>query len=251
MNYIDEKDMSSFVKVDTSSWKTVNEDVFVRFINQKYLSKYSPDIVYKKFLDLAMCVAVQEKKDDVFRSHLLTNADIENYGVELDIVFDAALNNTEHSRSKRILTPAEHICMNNPAYPLLGKIQGKAAVGDGGGYPLGFIGGNDNKDNILMIADKRHGFGSSYMSSHKVLEDVYARFENKNFYIVPISTFCLMCIKSSFATQDGSKPTFEAEDDIMDMLEDMNDKNENWKNILSYKIYYYFGDDSKSLFLIK
>lgn len=253
MEYIDEKDMSSFVKVNTSSWETVNEDVFVRFINLKYLNKYSSDIVHRKFLDLAMCASVQEKKEDKFRSHMLTQSDLERYGIDINTVFAAAMRNTENARSLRILTPAEHMCMNHPAYPLMGKIEARCMVGAGGAQniPLGVIGGTDENDNILILADKRFGYGSSYIASHKVLEDVYKKFDNKNFYVVPTNAFYVMCIKASFVTQDGSKPLREAEDDLMDMLESMNDKCKSWKDILSYKIYYYFGDDSKALFLIK
>ena len=243
--------MSSFVKVNTSSWETVNEDVFIRFINQKYLDKYSVDIVHKEFLDLAMCISVQEKKEDSFRSHMLTHDDLENYGIDADTAFASALYNTDNARSLRILTPSQHMCISHPAYPLLGKIEGKTAVGLENGSALGVIGGHDDKDNILMIADKRYGYGSSYISSHRVLEEVFNRFEQNNFYIVPMNTFHVMCIKSSFANQNGVKSMMETEDDLVDMLEAMNDKCKDWRHILSYKLYYYFGNENKQLFLIR
>lgn len=252
MQYVDEKDISLFQKVDTSSWESMKEDVRIRLIPNKYLKKeYSDDVVSKKFLDLAMCVQLQERKSDTYRSHVFTQKDIDKYGIDEDTLFNTASNNTVTDRSKRILTPMQHMSMNTAYYPVMGKIEGKMMAVTENNQPLGIIGGQDDKDNILVLCNKRNWFGSMYITQTKILDEIYERFDKTNFYIIPVSLFYVMCVKSTFAMQDGEKPIEEAEDDLMDMLEQLNDSMNDYHNVLSYKIYYYFGDDNKQLFLIK
>ena len=37
MNYSDEKDLSNFKKVNTSSWNTIKDNVYLRLMNAKYI----------------------------------------------------------------------------------------------------------------------------------------------------------------------------------------------------------------------
>ena len=47
-------------------------------------------------------------------------------------------------------------------------------------------------------------------------------------------------------SKNNTKPLYAVEDDILDTIEDFNDThNKSWKDILSYKTYYYLGDDGK------
>lgn len=251
MEYIDEKDITHFTKVNTSSWDTMNENVFIRFINQKYVGKYDEKIAHKKFLDLAMCFAVQEKKDDKLVSHMLTNEELNKYGVDIDDVLVKARYNTSHERGKRILTVAEHMIRQHPSYPIIGDAKGNVAIGTQNQQMLGMIGGSDpDEENILIICNKKDTYGSAYMACPEVLDEVYDRFGG-NYYLLPTSVYSVMCVKADFATHNGSKSSKETEEDLFDMVEILNDGNKDWKSILSYKIYYYYGDDCKKLFLIK
>ena len=84
-----------------------------------------------------------------------------------------------------------------------------------------------------------------------MLEEVYDRFNQENFYVLPISVHQVMCVRKGYADHDGQKPLYEVEDDLLCMVEGINDNgNKDWKDILSYKIYYYLGDDGKRLFPI-
>ena len=67
----------------------------------------------------------------------------------------------------------------------------------------------------------------------------------ENFYIVPSSVHELICIKSSYATDNGDKLEKQVIEDLEDMVEQINDViHENTSNILSYNIYYHIHDDN-------
>lgn len=251
MKYSNEKDMQGFKKVDTSSWESLKDNVFIRLVNQKSLIQYD-NVAYIKFLDLALTFSVQEKSNDVMLSHLLTEEDLKSFGVSIDEVKYVALSNTTHDRKKRILTFRESALKNNIMYPIL-RIPNSATLGTGNGHDGGIIKDidDDDNDNILILSNKHDVFGASYMASFEVLEEVYERF-GENFYIIPLSIHQVMCVRSGYVTNDGQKPSTEVDDDLLDMIEGFNDKhNKSWQDILSYKIYYYYGDDGKHLFIIK
>ena len=49
---------------------------------------------------------------------------------------------------------------------------------------------------------------------------------------------------TDYVSHDGQKPVKYIEDDLLDFIEEFNDtQNKTWKDILSYKLYYYMGDD--------
>ena len=255
MNYSDELDFQKFKKTDTSSWETIKDNVFVRLINSKYLTKYGDNVINVPFLDLLLTFSVQEKSKETMLSHLLTKEDLKQFNVSAEEVKNTALHNTAYDRKKRILTFKESTLKNNPMYPILRVPQGMS-MGTGGRSmtDCGIIQDTDDEsgvDNILILSNKADMFGASYIASYEVLDEVYDRF-NENFYIIPLSIHQVMCVRSNYVSKNGQKPQHEVDDDLLDMIEGFNDNNnKSWKDILSYKIYYYFGDDGKKLFLIK
>lgn len=255
MQYIDERNMQNLKKTDASSWETLKENVFVRLINKKYLKEYG-DVAYTTLLDLAMVFSVQEKTKAGIMTHLLTNDELKTLGVEVDEVKTTAMTNTGNDRKRRIMTFKESTLKNNVMYPVLQIPKGMMmGAGDHSMADCGIIQDVDEEkqcDNILMLCNKYDCFGSSYMVVPSVLDEVYERFNNENFYIIPLSVHQVMCVRSGYASHEGDKPHYEVEDDLLDMIESFNDSNnKSWKDVLSYKIYYYFGDDGKKLFLIK
>lgn len=255
MQYTDEMDMQKFKKIDTSSWESLKNDVYIRLINKKSLSKYGEDIAYAPFMDLALTFSVQEKSKDTMLSYMLTNKDLENFHVDINEARKVALDNTSNDRKKRIMTFKESTLKNNVMYPIM-QIPKGAMLGAGGSSinDCGIIQDTDDEtdmDNVLILCNKHDVFGSSYMACTSVLDEVYKRFD-ENFYIIPMSTHHVMCIRDGYVSHDGEKPRYEIEDDLLDMIEAFNDNhNKSWKNILSYKIYYYYGDDGKKLLLIQ
>ena len=254
MNYSDEIDMQKFKKTDTSSWNTIKDNVFVRLMNSKYLNKYDENIVNVPFLDLVLTFSVQEKSKDTVLSHLLTKEDLKILNVDIEEVKKTAMHNTTYDRKKRIMTFKESTLRSNTLYPILQVPLGMTMGSGGRQNTCGIIQDTDTEtgeDNILMICNKLDTFGASYIASYEVLEEIYDRFD-ENFYIIPLSIHEVMCVRQSYASQNGKKPSYEVDDDFLEMIESFNDENnKDWKDILSYKIYYYIGDDGKKLYLIK
>ncbi len=256
MKYSDEMDLQNFKKVDTTSWEAVKDNVFIRLINEKYISKYDENIVYVKFLDLAMTFTVREKANNIVLCHMITNSDLATWNVDIETVRKSAQHNTAYDRKKRIMTFKESTLKNNMMYPILQIPQGMTM--GAGGHSMadcGIIQDVDTEtgcNNIIMLCNKYDVFGSAYMAIPEVLEEVWTRFDGENFYIIPLSIHQVMCVRDGYVTHDDEKPVYEVEDDLLDMIESFNDSNnKSWKDILSYKIYYYFGNDGKKLFLIR
>lgn len=263
MTYSDEKDLQNFKKVNTSSWDTLKDNVFIRVMNAKYIPSYNEDIAFVKKIDLAITFSVQEivttDSKKKMLSHMLTNQEISNLGVTKDDVYDCAMKNTATNRKRRIMTFKEYGLMHNLMYPMLTipknisvGSSGKSASEYGVFEDVTYDSENENKisENILIVTNKNDIFGASYLAVPNVLEEVYSRF-NENFYILPLSIHCLMCVRNGYVTKNNTKPLYEVEDDILDTLEEFNDsQNKTWKDILSYKAYYYMGDDGKFLFPI-
>lgn len=253
MKYNDEKDMQNFKKVNVDSWDSMKDSVYLRLINARYLSKYGDDIAHDIFLDLAIVYSVQEKSDDTLLSHLLTNEDIQRLNVEQKEVHDIACSNLLYDRKRRTLTFGENIMKENMMYPLARKLPNQQmGIGGQNGPTFGvIIDTEEDKDNVLVITSKS-SFGAAGMALPQVLEDIYVRFGNENFYMLPVSIHQVWCVRAKYANKNNDKSLQETECDLLDLVEEFNDtQNKNWKNILSYKIYYYMGDDGKHIFPIK
>lgn len=257
MNYSDEKDLSNFKKVNTSSWNTIKDNVYIRLMNAKYIPSYNEDIAFIKKLDLAITFSVQEviteQSKKKMLSHMLTNQELKDMDIDIDTVYRDTLQNTAQNRKRRVMTFKEYTIMHSTLYPMLTIPKGMM-MGSGGEniQSCGVLEDvtydyehNTETENILMVTNKNDAFGACYMIVPEILEEVYDRF-GENFYIIPMSIHCVMCVRSNYVTKNNTKPLYAVEDDILDTVEDFNDThNKSWKDILSYKAYYYFGDDGK------
>ena len=76
MKYIDEKNINNFKKINTSSWDSIKDNVYLRLMNKKYIDKYDENIAYKSFLDLAIVFSLQEKTKNSIVSHILTKKEL-------------------------------------------------------------------------------------------------------------------------------------------------------------------------------
>ena len=256
MIYVDEKSLHSFKKINTLTWDTVKNNVYIRLMNIKSVSHYDKDIAFVKVADLAVTFSVQEidSTEKTLISHMLTVNELTDYGISIDIAYSKALENTLRNRKRRIISLREYMVMHEVAYPLI-NISEKVKGGFVNEKQSGIIedisyDGEIEIENILMLTNKNDIFGACYMIIPEILEEVYKRF-GENFYIIPLSIHCVMCVRNGYATKNNTKPIHEVEDDILDAIEEFNDtKTNSWKDILSYKAYYYFGDDGKYIFPI-
>lgn len=253
MKYKDEKNIQAFKKVNTDSWNTIKDDVFVRFLNTKCIDKYNEDIACVNFMDLSMTFSVNEVVGDVFVTHMLTNSEIESYGVDLDVVKATAIHNSSKDRRKRIVSFKESILRTNPMHPLLHVPDAEIMLG-ANQQNAGILKDVDENGNanLLMVTNTADAFGASYAFLPEVLEELYERFNYNNFYLLPLSVHSMLCVKSSYVTKNGEKPLQQTEDDLLSLVLYMNDSNnKSWKDILSYRIYYFTGNDGKVIVSIK
>lgn len=247
--------LEDFKKVDTSSWETVCDSIFVRILNYKFLEYYNPDIAYKKIMDLVYTVAVQEYNKDGFMSHMLTNKELNEYEVSFEDALEKAIYNSEHDRNRRIMRMRDSLLMkHNSLSPICRSIPAEMPIMIGNQNQPGIVHdiGEDDKENILVVINSKGPLGSSYTFLSSTLDEVYYRFNKKNFYILPMSINEVMFVSDDYATDNGRKRREHVEDDLLDMIEVTNNsKDNNWKDVLSYKVYYYMADDGKMIFPIK
>lgn len=261
MKYIDEAELHMIVQ--DKSWDNIKDKIFCRVMNAKCIDKYNKDIVYDNILDLAITYSVMEKTKEGMQSHMLTQADVEKMNVDVNEIKKTAKKNTSSKRTRRIWTLKEFTTQDNPLFPL-SKMPDKSVMQlsvNNQQHPEmmpmrqnNFVFDIDIETgvaNILMIGDRTGVFGAAYMTSSDMLDEVYNRFNKSNFYVIPFSIHCLMCVRGDYASSNGEKPSYAVEDDLLSMLEKYNDTAKTWKDILSYKIYYYYGDDGNKLVMIK
>lgn len=250
MKYSDEKDLSKYKKVHTDTWDNIKDYIRLRAINTKYLEEYGNHIACKKFLDMSLTLSLQEKQKEML-SYVLTEEDLERYNVSFDEAFKIAKDNSLSDRKRRILPLREYMMQSELLYPLVNILpNAKIGCGNGAGV-LDDIDSEHDRDNVVVLCNRTDTFGATYMCIPEVLDEVYHRF-NENFYILPMSIHHAWCIRQSYANKENKKPMQYVEDDLLSMVEEFNDtQNKNWKDILSYKIYYYIGDDGKHVFPIQ
>lgn len=251
MKYSDEKDLSNYKKVNTDTWDDIKDNIRLRAINTKYLSEYGNHIAHKKFLDISLTLSLQEKQKQML-SYILTEDDLKKYDISFDEAFKVAKENSLSDRKRRILPLREYILQSEMLYPLVNVApNAKMGVGNGAGV-LDDIDDETHIENVVVLCNRTDTFGATYMCIPEILEEVYQRFNYENFYILPMSIHHAWCIRKDYATKNGDKPLSYAEDDLLSMVEEFNDtQNKSWKDILSYKIYYYIGDDGKHVFPIQ
>ena len=245
MQYSEEKTLDSFKKINTESWDSLKDNVYLQLINSKYLYTYG-NVSHRKKLELAIVYSVQENTKDNLITYFLTEDDLKRYNVTQDEVYQTALRNSENNRKLRLVTLSESIMMTNMLYPLSIRIPNATmGVGSNNGPALGMLKDIEEEgENILVTLNKNIPFGASNMFLPKILHEVYERFNHSNFYILPISRHQAWYVKYDYVSHDGQKPVKYIEDDLLDFIEEFNDtQNKTWKDILSYKLYYYMGDD--------
>ena len=253
--YKDCSDMNSFDSDMQKTWDGIQDNIYIRYINKGSIEEYGSDIVYDTFMDLAVTASVQEVHGDETYSHLITNDDISKWKVDIDKVFKQGYSNMEVDRRKRILPLSEYLLRNNTMYPVVKKPpMPYIVVGDTSNHP-GVIYDEDEEsglENVLVVTSQKESFGASYALMPSTLKEVYERFGKQNYYLVPISINAMMCIRYNYITKNGVKDNIHVEDELLDMLYKMNDNsNSDFKDILSYRIYYFSGDDGECLFSIK
>jgi len=244
-----ETSLNSFKRFDPNDWDQLSKRITFRLMNKKVFSAtYDEDILHQNCLDLTKVFIVSELSDDrkYISSYDLKEKDLENFNKDEKDLFTIISDNIKNDATVRIQRFTENITAREVMYPLI-KIPSNSSIASSSSSLIQDFSEKEDKDNILILTNKYNVYGASHMFNFKALSEVYNRIKG-NFYIVPTSIHEVMCVSEDYVCIN--KTLSQAEDDLLDMLYEMNDKNDD-ENVLSYKIYKYYADDGHILMPIK
>lgn len=267
----DYKELDSLESFDffDGTFESIKNNLFMRLFNKYGLpsNKELEDIPYFYCADLVITFSVEEKAyfndNKGIKSYLITNEDLIKLNKDKDELRKIAEKNIEDKNSVRIETITDHILRSHvlsPISKLPTSIQAGAELTiDGKGKrsnhslfegkqygTVKLFDHNPNSTDILVISNRTQTFASIQMIMPNVLNKVYDKF-GENFYIIPTSIHELVCVKSSYATDDYEKSDKQAVEDFEDMIEQTNDILLEDSDVLSYNIYYYMHEEQCSI----
>lgn len=248
------------------TFESIKSHLFMRLFN-KYnlpLGKELDSVPHFTYADMVATLSVEAKEyfsgRRGVRCYMITNEDVEKLGITKEELKKIAIKNLQDKNSARIETINQHLVRANILSPLVNKEDFGAAIQLGGppkqtnpntifsGDQFGSVMFQKSESkNVVLISNRTQTFASINFVMPGVLNEVHNVF-GENFYIVPSSVHELICVKSSFITNDGDKPEKQAIEDLVDMLEQINDVVQtNERNILSYNVYYYVYEDNGAI----
>lgn len=262
----DYKELDSMQKFDMfdGTFESIKNNLFMRLFNKKNLplSKKLDAVPHIDYGDLAITFSIEQRTYfDCIKgiySYLITNEDMETLNVNQETLQEIATKNLLDKNSVRIETLNQHYVRNHIFSPLTripdeavssmqleGPKKHPANILEGNQFgPLPVINTSEDTKDVLLISNRTQTFASVNLFMPNVLKKVYNEFK-ENFYIIPTSIHELICIKHSYATDDGVKSEKQAIEDLEDMVEQINDIiHKDTTNILSYNIYYHIHDDN-------
>lgn len=254
-------DLSEFKNFNTDNWSELKNHLFLRLFNKDNLpNKISLDeIPHSKHMDLVLTYSVEEKTyingQKGINAYMLKNKDIENFPVDVEMLKKIAILNIKDQNSARIETLVENALKANVFHPLTRIPEGTPYGIDimqppkrkpffGEQTPsIPMFAGKDS-DGVLVVSNRTGTFATTNILFSDTLNKIYDKFDNENFYIIPMSVHKAFCIKQSYANRNGDYTEKETIEELSDMLEYVNDvMNVNSSEILSYSLYYYLGED--------
>lgn len=245
------------------TFKSIKNNLFMRLFNKDNLplDRKLDEIPYIKYSDLVITFSIEQRtyfdgNTGVF-SYMITNKDIEIFQTNINELKEIAIKNILDKNSARIETINQHVIRSHVFSPLTripdnmptminleGPNNRNSLFGTNSFGSIPIINSNDNLKNVLVLSNRTKTFAPINLIFSEVLDKLYEEFENENFYIVPSSVHELICIKDSFATENGNKNEKHVIEDLEDMVEKINDLvHKNASDILSYNIYYHIHDD--------
>lgn len=246
----EENSLDNFKRFDPSNWDELKLRLSYKLVSRKvfHSSNDIEDFVYKDSMDLTkVCIVseVSQNRKNII-SYALKQEDLKKFDMTEEEVIEQTNENYHNDRLLRIRSLKEDAVSRETMAPLMTDFDCMSLSG-----PNQLIEDYDedkHHDNVLIASNKYNVFGASYMLNQDFLNLIYNRMKGA-FYILPMSVHQIMCVSKDYVTKN--KDAYEAEDDLLDMLFEINSKNKNVEDILSYKIYEYLPDDGCKLFAIK
>ena len=249
-------DIGEFKRVDTSCWDGFKNNVFVRLENKKTVDSQPEyeNVIKVPFMDLYKLFYIREisTSDNTVYFYDMKKPDMKKFNVKFKKLNAKAQENHESDRKARIVNMKESMIMQSVLQPIV-KVPNHSMLSDSEGSGIGVIIDTDEngQKNVLLMENTMNVFASSYIANWKIINDIWKSFGEENFYIIPLSKHSSMCIKESYVSNNFEKSREEYEDDMFTMLNRINSDSRNWKDILSYRLYYFIGDDGMRMMSIK
>ena len=266
-----------------NTYESLKKNICMRVFNKDNLpfGKNRTEIPYFKWADLAITFAVEKKMyigDNLGRGYyMLGNDFLEENGISREELRKTAESNMNFKNGPRIESITKHLTRSHVLHPVISmpkeagvklnvrpetyELHSLFQAQQYGEIPvlpdsirslLGQAGpekeSEQDNENVLIVSNRTMSFASVNMFIGNTIADVYNRF-NEDFYIIPLSVHECMCVKESHALRDANTVK-EAEEDLNDMLEQINDKLiTDEQDILSYSIYKYFHDEGMTMII--
>lgn len=262
-NYKEYNSIKEFDVFD-GTFESIKNNLFMRLFNKDNLplDKSINEIPYIKYADLIITFSIEQRTyfngNNGMLSYMITKEDVKKFQLNINELKQIAIENILTKNSARIETIGQHVIRSHIFSPLT-RISDNIAtminleglnntnnnLFDNSSFgPIPLINSSDNHKNVLVISNRTKTFASINFIFPEILNKIYEEFENENFYIVPTSIHEMICIRNSFATENGTKNEKHVIEDLEDMLEKINDLiHKNVSDILSYNIYYHIHDD--------
>lgn len=251
LNLEEINDINMFEKVDTASWETIQDNVRLRLLNSKRVDEGVP---HKDIFDLSYVLSLQERNRINVRSYILTNEDLENYGITFEEAYEVAKRNMEKDNTKRvILLKRKLMSLGNPFSAISTPPPKGSYMQMMNNNQMSILSDEDEEhENIITVVNSKGPLGAAYGMLPSTIHEIKERFKNDSFYILPLSTNEMMFLRDGYITENGKKPRSYVEDDLLDMVEMINNSKEtSSNNILSYKTYYYDSRDGNKMIMVK
>lgn len=272
--YTEYENISEYIGDDDikNSFESFKKHICMRAFNRTNIPNGMTEslIPHKRYADIALTFALEKKiyvGAELGRGYfMITNDILKDWNISFDELFNTAVSNMENKNSSRIETIAKHLSRTHILHPIVnlpeqfgmkmsvesssfGSIHSLFQIKQYGEVPVSnslpkFMDDSDDEKSkdVLIVSNRTMSFAAVNLFIGKTMEDVYDRFL-EDYYIVPISVHEIMCVKESHALRE-SNTVKEAEEDLSDMLEQINDKViTDEADILSYNVYKYMHDE--------
>ena len=259
-----------------NDYKVLKKSLCMRVFNKDNIPYGIPsqDIPHIKWSDLIISYSVEKKMyidDELGRGYyMLKNSDMNKLGISHEQLYSDAEANMIFKNGTRLETIAKHVSRHNILSPIISIPQNvgmKISVSPSGRRnvrrhtlfetsqysdvllpeTVPFLNpeadsAEDKNDDMVVISNRTMNFAAANMFIDNTIQKIYDRFK-EDFYILPVSVHEVICLKVSHAL-NGASTEREAEEDLIDMVEQVNDKIITDDNdILSYSVYKYMHDE--------
>lgn len=213
MNEMHQPEIPFHIELVTK-FENVRNNLRIKLVNTKKNEEMLKDVPHKEILDLSAIYQIAVlMDDDSVGTVTISNRIFEKYGITVDELHEAAIENMKN------IEPAQIKGMFQTMAELMGEEMGE--------LPMDMFG--DEEEKMLVITNKSKVCGASVILQKETLQKITDIFK-QDFYILPSSIHEVLAVKA-----DGNGDASV----LRDMVKEVNDTQVAQEELLSYNVYYY------------